>query len=143
MRPMYTGNLRRIPKATNCPHSLDGPMPKPAASIPAPVHHRPFHHRLLLAFLLSDLLLGLSLGIGVLGYHFTAGLNWVDALLNAAMILTGMGPVDVLPTPGAKVFASAYALFSGVVFHLRTGILPSPIFHRVLHRFHLEHGAVD
>jgi len=62
----------------------------------------------------------------------------VDALLNAAMILAGMGPVDVLNSDAAKLFASAYALFSGVVFISATGILLAPIFHQVLHRFHIE-----
>jgi hypothetical protein len=99
---------------------------------------RPFYHRFLLALALSAVLVGFSLGLGVLGYHFIAGLQWVDSLLNAAMILTGMGPVDTLNSGAAKVFASAYALFSGVVFITATGILLSPIFHRVLHRFHIE-----
>ena len=79
-----------------------------------------------------------SLGVGVLGYHFIAGLNWVDALLNAAMILSGMGPVNTLDSDAAKLFASAYALFSGVAFITTTGILIAPVFHRVLHRFHIE-----
>ncbi len=99
---------------------------------------RPFHHRFLLALALSGALIGCSLGLGVLGYHYVAELAWVDALLNAAMILAGMGPVDTLKTDAAKVFASAYALFSGVVFISATGILLTPIFHRALHRFHLE-----
>ncbi len=83
-------------------------------------------------------MLGCSLSIGILGYHFIAGLRWVDSLLDAAMILSGMGPVSPLPSDGAKVFASVYALFSGVVFISATGILLSPVFHRVLHRFHIE-----
>ncbi len=110
-----------------------GPLAKPP-----PRRHRPFYHRFLLAFGLATGLIGLSLGLGVLGYHFVAGLNWVDALLNAAMILTGMGPVNALSSDAAKLFASAYALFSGVVFISATGILLTPIFHRVLHRFHIE-----
>lgn len=99
---------------------------------------RPFHHRFLLALALSGTLIGISLGLGILGYHFIAGLDWVDSLLNAAMILTGMGPVSTLNSDAAKLFASAYALFSGVVFISATGILLTPIFHQVLHRFHLE-----
>jgi hypothetical protein len=97
-----------------------------------------FSHRLLRAFGLACALIAFSLGLGVLGYHYFANLEWVDALLNASMILTGMGPVDILHTKGAKVFASAYAIFSGVVFISATGIFLSPIFHRVLHRFHIE-----
>ena len=99
---------------------------------------RAFYHRYLRALGLSIGLLGSSLGLGVLGYHVTAGLNWIDSLLNASMILTGMGPVNPLTSTAAKLFASAYALFSGVVFITATGILLAPIFHRVLHRFHIE-----
>ena len=79
-----------------------------------------------------------SLGTGVLGYHFTENLSWLDSLLNASMILGGMGPVSPLQTPGGKWFASFYALFSGIVFLLVAGILIAPIFHRFLHKFHLE-----
>lgn len=116
-------------------------MPRPAVeSSVKPQQHRrrPFYHRFLLALGLSAGLLGFSLGLGILGYHFIAGFNWVASLLNASMILTGMGPVDVLNTDAAKLFASAYALFSGVVFITATGILLAPIFHRVLQRFHIE-----
>jgi hypothetical protein len=81
---------------------------------------------------------GSALGIGVLGYHHLARLAWIDALLNASMILGGMGPVDPLPDRAAKLFASAYALFAGVVFITSMGVLATPIFHRLLHRFHLE-----
>ena len=80
----------------------------------------------------------ISLGAGVLGYHFIAGLAWVDALLDASMILGGMGPVNPLESNAAKVFASIYALLSGLVLIGATGILLAPVFHWVLHRFHLE-----
>jgi hypothetical protein len=86
----------------------------------------------------SGALIAVSLGIGVLGYHVTAGLGWIDALLNASMILTGMGPVSPLTTDGAKLFASAYALFSGVIFIASAGVAVGPVAHRFLHRFHLE-----
>jgi hypothetical protein len=79
-----------------------------------------------------------ALLFGVVGYHSLAGLRWIDALLNASMILTGMGPVDPMTTTSAKLFASAYALFSGVVFLSAVGIILSPIFHRLLHAFHIE-----
>lgn len=82
--------------------------------------------------------LGGSLLIGTLGYRFAAGLPWIDAVLNAAMILSGMGPVDRLPTTGAKLFATAYAIFSGVVFLAVAGIVLAPIAHRMLHRLHLD-----
>ena len=99
---------------------------------------RRFYHGFLLALGLSGSVLGCSLGLGILGYHYIAGFNWVDSLLDASMILTGMGPVGVLTSTAAKVFASAYALFSGVVFISATGILLAPVFHWVLHRFHIE-----
>jgi len=79
-----------------------------------------------------------SLGLGVLGYHFIGQLHWIDALLNASMILTGMGPVDPMQSAGAKLFAACYALFSGIVFITTAGVLLAPVVHRVLHRFHLE-----
>lgn len=79
-----------------------------------------------------------ALGIGVLGYRYFAHLTWIDALLNASMILGGMGPVDVLTTNAAKLFASAYALFSGVFFIASSGVLLAPFLHRLVHKFHLE-----
>jgi hypothetical protein len=79
-----------------------------------------------------------ALGIGIFGYHLVAGLSWVDAVMNAAMILAGMGPVDPIPSTAGKLFAAAYALFSGVVFLVAAGVLVAPLFHRVLHHFHLE-----
>jgi hypothetical protein len=88
----------------------------------------------------STTLLGASLGIGVVGYHTIAGLDWVDAILNASMILTGMGPIAPLPSTSAKLFASAYALFSGVVFVVTAGLVVAPVAHRFLHRFHVELG---
>ena len=78
------------------------------------------------------------LSIGVIGYHFLAGLPWVDSLLNASMILGGMGEIDPLPDTAAKIFASVYALFSGLVFIVIMGIFLAPIMHRVLHSFHME-----
>jgi hypothetical protein len=88
------------------------------------------------SFLLTWLIVAAALGVGLLGYHFIAGLGWIDAILNASMILTGMGPVDPMKNTASKLFASAYALFSGVVFLSAMGIVLSPIFHRVLHVFH-------
>ena len=116
-------------------------MPKPAVDSlvkPQPHPGRPFYHRFLVAFALSIGLIIFSLGLGVLGYHFIAKLGWVDALLNAAMILTGMGPVNPLTTPAGKVFGIAYALFSGVAFLTMVAMLLAPAAHRLLHRLHLE-----
>jgi len=97
-----------------------------------------FYRHFFRALQISGAVLAVSLCLGMLGYHFICGLKWVDAVLNASMILTGMGPVDTLTTNAAKLFASVYALFSGVVFITATGILLAPMFHRVLHRFHIE-----
>ena len=82
--------------------------------------------------------LAFGLGIGVLGYHRLAHLSWIDSLLNASMILGGMGPVDPLPTNAAKIFASCYALFSGLAFIGIVSVLLAPFVHRMLHRFHAE-----
>ncbi len=79
-----------------------------------------------------------SLCIGILGYHYLESLSWIDSLLNASMILGGMGPVDALKTNAGKVFASFYALYSGIVLLASVGVLAAPVFHRFMHRFHLE-----
>jgi len=97
-----------------------------------------FVGRMALSFLLAFGIVGVALTIGVLGYHYIAHLAWIDAVLNASMILTGMGPVDTMKDTPSKIFASAYALFSGVVFLSAVGIVLAPVFHRVLHHFHLD-----
>src|SRR5918996_2709489 len=79
-----------------------------------------------------------SLTIGILRYHFLEGLDWIDALLNAAMILGGMGPVNELHTATAKIFAALYALYSGLIVLVIAGVLFAPVFHRFLHHFHLD-----
>jgi hypothetical protein len=89
------------------------------------------------AALALALILG-ALAVGVLGYHYLEGMPWIDALLNASMILGGMGPVDALRTPAGKVFASCYALLSGLLILAAAGVLFAPVFHRFLHRFHLD-----
>jgi hypothetical protein len=78
------------------------------------------------------------LGIGMLGYHLIESMSWVDSLLNASMILGGMGPVTPLQTDAGKIFASFYALYSGVVLLASVGVLAAPILHRFMHRFHLQ-----
>jgi hypothetical protein len=88
--------------------------------------------------MLALILLASALGIGVVGYHYLGELGWLDALLNASMILGGMGPVDPLPKPVAKLFASGYALFSGLAFIGVASLLLAPFAHRLLHRFHLD-----
>jgi hypothetical protein len=78
-----------------------------------------------------------SLAIGVCGYHYLDGLPWIDSLLNASMILGGMGPVDTLKTNAGKIFASLYALYSGLALIAVMGIMLTPIIHRFLHKFHI------
>jgi hypothetical protein len=97
-----------------------------------------FVRRLCLFAGVAVLIASFALLIGIAGYHWIAGFAWIDALLNAAMILTGMGPVGELRTPEAKLFASAYALFSGLVFITVMGVILTPVVHRVLHKFHVE-----
>jgi hypothetical protein len=75
---------------------------------------------------------------GILGYHYIAELSWIDSVLNASMILGGMGPVDGLKSDAAKLFASAYALFSGLVAITVMGMVLAPLAHRALHLFHLD-----
>jgi len=97
-----------------------------------------FMRRLAVYIGIAILLILVALFIGIAGYHWLAGLVWADALLNASMILGGMGPVNLLTNTSAKVFASLYALFSGLVFIAVMGIVFSPIVHRMLHKFHID-----
>lgn len=92
---------------------------------------------------IAILLMLVALSVGILGYHFIAGFDFVDSLLEASMILGGMGPVRELPNQSAKVFASIYALFSGVFFIALMGIILAPVAHRVLHKFHLAEKDVE
>ena len=98
---------------------------------------RQFAGRVARHLLFASILLALALGVGVLGYHFLGDLKWIDSLLNASMILGGMGPVDELKTTTAKLFASFYALFSGLVFLGVATMLVTPFAHRLLHHFHV------
>ena len=102
-----------------------------------------FVRRMFKCGLIALVLVACALGLGVCGYHFFADLPWLDALLNASMILTGMGPVDVLHSNSAKIFASGYALFSGLVFISLMALLIGPVAHRVLHKFHIAEEDID
>ena len=82
-------------------------------------------------------LIGFSLFVGMLGYHELANLGWTDSFLNAAMILSGMGPVAELHTRTAKIFAGTYAIFSGIALISTAGVMFAPVLHRMLHHFHL------
>lgn len=97
-----------------------------------------FYHRLARCATLGVALLGCSLMIGTAGYHLFEGMNFIDSFSNAAMILSGMGPLGELKTQSGKIFAGCYALFSGVAFLTSVGVVFAPIFHRFLHMFHLE-----
>ena len=97
-----------------------------------------FAQRLALNALLSAGLVACSLGVGAAGYHEFVGLDWLDATLNASMILTGMGPLAPFTTVPAKLFGIFYSLFSGVAFLSFAAVLLGPVAHRFLHRFHLE-----
>jgi hypothetical protein len=99
---------------------------------------RRFAKRVARHLLLAFLLVGIALGIGILGYHCLDGLGWIDSLLNASMILGGMGPVDPLHSSAAKIFASCYALFSGLAFIGIASLIVAPFVHRLLHRFHID-----
>ncbi|MCX6151536.1 MAG: hypothetical protein NTX22_13475 [Ignavibacteriales bacterium] len=97
-----------------------------------------FLKRILIFFFFAIGIIFISLFIGVLGYHITEGLGWLDSLLNASMILGGMGPVNQIQTNAGKLFASFYALFSGLVLLVAVGVIIAPLFHRFLHKFHLD-----
>lgn len=100
---------------------------------------RRYLRRLARSILFGLAVVAVALAIGVVGYHLTGRLGWLDSLYNASMILSGMGPVDdraVIPA-AEKWFASFYALFSGVAFLVIVGVMFAPMFHRFLHRFHL------
>lgn len=79
-----------------------------------------------------------SLLVGTVGYHLLAAQAWIDSFLNSAMLLGGMGPVGEIGPPAGKLFAAFYALYAGFVFIVVAGLLIAPLFHRILHRFHLE-----
>jgi hypothetical protein len=99
---------------------------------------RKFARRMLFAIFLWLLLTFVGLAIGMAGYAYFEGMSVVDAYVNAAMILSGMGPVGELKTAGGKIFAGSYAIFSGLIIIIATGFILAPVFHRVLHRFHVE-----
>lgn len=104
----------------------------------APIPVRSFVTRLLLHTAAGLVLLIGSLILGIVGYFFTERLGLVDAFLNSAMVLVGMGPIDSPQTIGGKLFAGFFALYSGLIFIVTSAILLSPVVHRILHRFHWE-----
>ena len=101
---------------------------------------RQFAHRMLGHAAIAATIIAGALVLGIVGYHFSEGIPWIDALLEASMILSGMGPVHDPQHTAGKLFASGYALFSGVVFLGLAAVILAPVIHRVLHRFHLDEG---
>jgi len=97
-----------------------------------------FFRRLGKSIALSLLIVVCTLMLGIAGYHWICDLDWIDAILNASMILGGMGPVNTVHTNGGKLFASAYALFCGLVIVVSMGFVLAPILHRMMHTFHLD-----
>jgi len=104
---------------------------------------RVFRHGLARAGAIAGTLVGVSLLVGILGYHHFAGLGWVDSFYNASMILGGMGPTEPLRSNGAKIFAGLYALYAGLLLIASTAIVLSPFMTHVLHAFHAEHDGDD
>ena len=104
---------------------------------------REFYRRLARSASIAAVLVAFALGIGMVGYRAFEPMSRVDAFVNAAMILSGMGPVSSLQTDGGKIFAGCYALFSGLAFITSLGIIFAPVFHRFLHKFHLEESRRD
>jgi hypothetical protein len=102
----------------------------------APVHV--FYGRMLRNLVLATIILLLCLALGVLGYHYTDGINWIDSLHNASMILSGMGPVVEIKSTVGKLFSSFYALFSGVAFITNIGVLLAPAAHRLFHSLNAD-----
>ena len=103
-----------------------------------PLSAKHFAHRMLRHGIYGAAIVAVSAFIGTFGYHELAGFTWIDSFLNACMLLGGMGPVGDLPNDSAKLFASLFALYSGLVFLVLAGLLLAPVFHRVLHKFHWE-----
>ncbi|MFS8085184.1 MAG: hypothetical protein ACMG6H_06105 [Acidobacteriota bacterium] len=102
-----------------------------------------FVRRIVASLVVALCLILVALFIGICGYHFLAGFNLIDSLLEASMILGGMGPIKELPNDAAKVFASLYALFSGLILIALMGIILSPVIHRIMHTFHVDEKDVQ
>lgn len=102
------------------------------------LNRQAFTRRVARNFAAASLLIGVSLLAGMAGYRYLEGMEWIDAFANAAMILSGMGPLEPLKTWGGKLFAGCYALYSGLALLVATGIILAPVVHRMLHQFHLE-----
>lgn len=113
-------------------------MPKRSKTPAGLLPRQEFLHRLAWSMTVGVALIALSLCIGIMGYHWLGGLSWIDAFLDASMILSGMGPISPLHTNAAKIFAGCYALYCGIALISTAGIMIAPLIHRYLHKFHLE-----
>jgi hypothetical protein len=109
--------------------------------LPALAPRRQFLARMARSARIALGLVAVSLFVGMLGYHALEGMSWIDAFVNASMILSGMGPVGELHTQGGKLFAGLYALYSGLALLTISAVLLAPVIHRFLHRFHIEMGS--
>ena len=99
---------------------------------------RQYYTRVARSFALGSLIITGSLAVGMVGYHVLEKMSWLDSFVSASMILSGMGPVSPLQTDAGKIFAGCYALFSGLAFVASVGVVFAPVFHRFIHKFHLE-----
>lgn len=104
---------------------------------------REFIRRLGWSVTIGAALIAFSLSIGILGYHWLCGLSWIDAFLDASMIMSGMGPLSQLSSTTGKLFAGCYAIYCGIALIGTTGIIFAPVIHRALHKFHLEDSTRD
>lgn len=119
------------------PDDTDTTHPAPPLFRPLPPR-RVFFSRLAFNFAIGLCVIGVALGLGMAGYHHFEQMPWIDAYVNAAMILSGMGPVSELHTEAGKIFAGSYALFSGILFLVITAIIFAPVLHRFLHKLHVQ-----
>ncbi len=97
-----------------------------------------FYQRILKNIIIALIIMAVCLIIGIVGYHYTDNIPWIDSLHNASMILSGMGPVVEIKSDTGKIFSSGYALFSGIVFITNVGVILAPAVHRIFHRLHVE-----
>jgi hypothetical protein len=102
------------------------------------ISRRLFARRVARSLAAGALIIAVSLSVGMLGYRWLENMPWIDAFANAAMILSGMGPLEPLKTDGGKLFAGLYAIYSGLAVILIAGVVFAPVVHRFLHRFHLD-----
>lgn len=108
-------------------------------SVDEPVaSHAVFAARLSFNFIVASIVVGASLLVGMWGYHDLCSLGWMDSFMNASMILSGMGPMAAPDNTAGKLFAGIYALYSGLVLVLSSGLIIAPIAHRLLHRLHVQ-----